>query len=218
VVSGACQTFWEFKQWVAEQNEGALVQDGSVTRLSSYVVNYLKYLVSEFYSPVMDKVLKIDQNWRGQEQSEEQGLAYGVLLFMQALELQVERRSREFSDPALRHIFMMNNLWYMRTRARRCELGPLLGETWLTEQRQKVIKILGSFRDFILQVSFMAGFKMVICGIRFQFHHFSHAKDKVLPPIFFINPLQKWNNFCSVNYVRSLIIQVSKEKSSLVAT
>ncbi|CAK9255924.1 unnamed protein product [Sphagnum jensenii] len=138
VVSGACQTFWEFKQWVAEQNEGALVQDGSVTRLSSYVVNYLKYLVSEFYSPVMDKVLKIDQNWRGQEQSEEQGLAYGVLLFMQALELQVERRSREFSDPALRHIFMMNNLWYMRTRARRCELGPLLGETWLTEQRQKV--------------------------------------------------------------------------------
>lgn len=138
VVAQACRTFWEFKQWVVEQHEGSMAPDGSVTKLSSYVVNYLKYLVSDFYNPIMDKVLKIEQSWRGQGRAEDSGLANGVLLFMQALERQVEGRSNEYSDPALRHIFLMNNLWYMRTRSKKCELGPLLGEQWLTEQRRKV--------------------------------------------------------------------------------
>lgn len=138
VVAQACRTFWEFKQWVVEQHEGSMAPDGSVTKLSSYVVNYLKYLVSEFYNPIMDKVLKIEQSWRGQGRAEESGLANGVLLFMQALERQVEGRSNEYSDPALRHIFLMNNLWYMRTRSKKCELGALLGDKWLTEQRRKV--------------------------------------------------------------------------------
>jgi exocyst complex protein 7 len=138
VVAQACRTFWEFKQWVVEQHEGSMAPDGSVTKLSSYVVNYLKYLVSDFYNPIMDKVLKIEQSWRAQGRAEDSGLANGVLLFMQALERQVEGRSNEYSDPALRHIFLMNNLWYMRTRSKKCELGPLLGEQWLTEQRRKV--------------------------------------------------------------------------------
>lgn len=138
VVAQACRTFWEFKQWVVEQHEGSMAHDGSVTKLSSYVVNYLKYLVSEFYNPIMDKVLKIEQSWRGQGRVEESGLANGVLLFIQALERQIEGRSNEYSDPALRHIFLMNNLWYMRTRSKKCELGQLLGEQWLSEQRRKV--------------------------------------------------------------------------------
>lgn len=116
-----------------------MAPDGSVTRLSSYVVNYLKYLVSDYYSPIMDKVLKAEQNWRGQGRSDERGLAQGVLLFMQALERQVEGRSNEYSDNGLRHIFLMNNIWYMRTRAKKCELGPLLGEAWLSDQRRKVL-------------------------------------------------------------------------------
>lgn len=138
IVSQACRTFWEFKQWVVEQQDVAMAHDGSVTKLSSYVVNYLKYLVSDDYSAIMDKVLKIEQSWRGQGRAEESGLANGVLLFMQALERQIEGRSKEYSDPALQHIFLMNNLWYMTTRSKRCELGPLLGQQWSTEQRRKV--------------------------------------------------------------------------------
>lgn len=130
---------------MVEQHEGSMAPDGSVTKLSSYVVNYLKYLVSEFYNPIMDKVLKIEQSWRGQGRAEESGLANGVLLFMQALERQVEGRSNEYSDPALRHIFLMNNLWYMRTRSKKCELGALLGDKWLTEQRRKVYTLLSEF-------------------------------------------------------------------------
>lgn len=125
-----------------EQQDGAMAHDGSVTKLSSYVVNYLKYLVSDDYSAIMDKVLKIEQSWRGQGRAEEIGLANGVSLFMQALERQIEGRSKEYSDPALQHIFLMNNLWYMTTRSKRCELGPLLGQPWSTEQRRKVCAIL----------------------------------------------------------------------------
>lgn len=139
IVAQACCTFWEFKQWVVEQqHEVSVAPDGSVTKLSSYVVNYLKYLVGDIYNPIMDKVLKIEQTWRGQARPEESGLAHGVLLFMQALERQVEARSNDYTDPALRYIFLMNNIWYMRTRSKKCELGGLLGDQWLTEQRRKV--------------------------------------------------------------------------------
>lgn len=138
VVSGACETFWEFKELVGKPNEGALIQDGSVTQLNRYVVNYLKYLVT-FYSPILDKLLKIDKNWQFEEEEEQGGLPHGVLLFMQAVELQVEQCSEEYSDPALRHLFIMNNLYYMCNRVGKCQhLGPMLGETWLNEQQQKV--------------------------------------------------------------------------------
>ncbi len=138
MVSGACETFWEFKELVGKPNEGALIQDGSVTQLNRYVVNYLKYLVT-FYSPILDKLLKIDKNWQFEEEEEQGGLPHGVLLFMQAVELQVEQCSEEYSDPALRHLFIMNNLYYMCNRVGKCQhLGPMLGETWLNEQQQKV--------------------------------------------------------------------------------
>lgn len=122
-----------------------MAPDGRVTSLSSYVVNYLTYLVSDFYSPIIDKVLKAEQNWLGQGRSDERGLAQGVLLFMQALERQVEGLSKEYSDNGLRHIFLMNNIWYMRSRAKECELGQLLGEAWLKDQRRKVLLLLVKF-------------------------------------------------------------------------
>ena len=130
---------------MSDQRECNLAPDGRVTNLSSYVVSYLTYLVSDFYSPIIDKVLKAEQNWLGQGRSDERGLAQGVLLFMQALERQVEGRSKEYSDNGLRHIFLMNNIWYMRSRAKESELGPLLGEAWSKNQRHKVLLLLVKF-------------------------------------------------------------------------
>jgi hypothetical protein len=122
-----------------------LVSDGGVTQLSSYVVNYLKYLVLEYSSPI-NKVLRIEQSWQvDEDQPEEMDLSTGILHFMQALERHLEARSKEYSNAALRHIFMMNNLYYVRTRAKKSKLGPLLSETWLSDLGRKVrIKLFSS--------------------------------------------------------------------------
>jgi exocyst complex protein 7 len=136
VVYGASKTFQEIARWIEVQNY-PLAFDGGVTQLSSYVVNYLKYLVQEYSSPI-NKVLRIEHSWRSEDQPQEMDLSMWILQFMQALEQQVESRSKEHSNTALRHIFMMNNLYYICNRAKTSELGPLLGESWLSNLSQKV--------------------------------------------------------------------------------
>ncbi|KAH9548130.1 hypothetical protein CY35_11G073800 [Sphagnum magellanicum] len=138
VVYGASKTFQEIARWIEVQNY-PLAFDGGVTQLSSYVVNYLKYLVQE-YSSAINKVLRIEHSWRSEDQLQEMDLSMWILQFMQALEQQVESRSKEHSNTALRHIFMMNNLYYICNRAKMSELGPLLGESWLSNLSQKVEK------------------------------------------------------------------------------
>jgi len=138
VVYGASKTFQEIARWIEVQNY-PLAFDGGVTQLSSYVVNYLKYLVQEYSSPI-NKVLRIEHSWRSEDQPQEMDLSMWILQFMQALEQQVESRSKEHSNTALRHIFMMNNLYYICNRAKTSELGPLLGEYWLSNLSQKVEK------------------------------------------------------------------------------
>ncbi|CAK9272156.1 unnamed protein product [Sphagnum jensenii] len=137
VVYGASKTFREISRWIELQNY-PLGLDGRVTQLSSYVVNYLKYLVLEYSSPI-NKVLRIEHSWHiDEDQPEEMDLSTGILHFMQALERHLEARSKEYSNAALRHIFMMNNLYYVRTRAKKSKLGPLLSETWLSDLGRKV--------------------------------------------------------------------------------
>lgn len=140
LVHGSCQVLWEFsKQLLEGQNEGILPPDGSHPKLSSYVVNYVKYLVSEFYGPIMAQVLKIEQSWR-QDVSKvgDRGLSHAVLTIMEALERNVEGRAKGYRDAALAHVFLMNNVQYMYDRSRKCEMGSLLGDAWLKEHRRKV--------------------------------------------------------------------------------
>eukprot|EP00246_Nothoceros_aenigmaticus_P018343 TRINITY_DN9558_c0_g1_i1.p1 TRINITY_DN9558_c0_g1~~TRINITY_DN9558_c0_g1_i1.p1 ORF type:complete len:289 (-),score=45.49 TRINITY_DN9558_c0_g1_i1:334-1200(-) len=140
LVQGSCQVLWEFSMQLLEgQNEGALPPDGSHPKLSSYVVNYVKYLVSEFYGPIMAQVLKIEQSWRmDAARFGDRGLSQAVLTIMQSLERNVEGRAKGYKDPALAHIFLMNNVEYMYDRSRTCEMGNLLGDAWLKEHRRKV--------------------------------------------------------------------------------
>ena len=153
VVYGASKTFWDIRVWIEEQKE-SLTFDGNVLRICSYVVNYLKYLVKEFSKP-MNKVLRIEHSWQGGEGPQERDLPYGMLQFMQALERLVENRSKELQDLALRHIFMMNNLYYMQNRAKKSDLGPLLGDSWISDLGRKVLFALINL-DFIHKRQFVS--------------------------------------------------------------
>lgn len=105
-------------------------------RLCSWVVNFLKYVL-DLFPKTLSKVLRIAQSWEVAG-AQEKGLSQGIVLILQTLEGLVEARAQEFHDPALRHIFLMNNMYYIRNRVKNSDLGPLLGEDWISDIGRKV--------------------------------------------------------------------------------
>ncbi|KAJ7212764.1 hypothetical protein O6H91_13G038000 [Diphasiastrum complanatum] len=137
IVHAACQVFRELGSQIEMQKEGPLPPDGGIFKLSSYVVNYIKYLASEFYSPIMNQLLQIEQSWR-LGSVKEGGLPPAVLNMMELLERTLLARSKGYKDASLAHIFLINNYYYMYTRSKSSELGPLLGNSWLKDCKSKV--------------------------------------------------------------------------------
>ncbi|KAG0561735.1 hypothetical protein KC19_9G087100 [Ceratodon purpureus] len=131
VVYAAGKTFWEIDDWIKDQQE-VVAPDGRVMRLCSWVVNYLKYVL-ELFPETFSTVLRIAQSWEGAG-AQEKGLA----TILETMERLVEARAKEYQDPALRHIFLMNNMYYIRNRVKNSELGPLLGENWISDIGRKV--------------------------------------------------------------------------------
>jgi exocyst complex protein 7 len=143
VVYAAGKTFWEIDDWVKEQQEG-VAPDGRVMRLCSWVVNYLKYVL-DLFPKTLSKVLRIAQSWEAAG-AQEKGLSQGIALILQTLEGLVEARANEYHDPALRHIFLMNNMYYIRNRVKNSDLAPLLGEDWISDIGRKVNYLIPSNR------------------------------------------------------------------------
>eukprot|EP01018_Ginkgo_biloba_P038851 Gb_25723 [translate_table: standard] len=136
LVHSACLVIWDFAEQV--KGDSGLSIDGSAPKLTSYVVNYLKYLVTE-YATVMTQVLKMENNT---------SLVEAVVHVLNALELNLETRSKGYNEPALAHVFLMNNYWYIFKRARDSELGTLLSEAWLKQRRRLVTQhVLGYEKD-----------------------------------------------------------------------
>eukprot|EP01018_Ginkgo_biloba_P024384 Gb_10202 [translate_table: standard] len=64
IVNAACKVFLEFDLQVEGQQHGEPPPNGSVPKMVRYVVNYIKYLASEYYGPIMTRILKIEQLWK----------------------------------------------------------------------------------------------------------------------------------------------------------
>ncbi|KAG0625152.1 hypothetical protein M758_2G031700 [Ceratodon purpureus] len=134
VVYAAGKTFWDIDDWIKAQKD-SVSQDGKVMQLCSWVVNYLKYVLALF-PEALSKVLLIAGSWEGGDK--EKGLAQGITQILETLEGLVETRATEFQDPALRHIFLMNNMYYIRNRVKNSDLGQYLGEDLMSEVGRKV--------------------------------------------------------------------------------
>lgn len=120
-----------------EEQKEPQIHDGGVMRLCSFVVNYLDYLVRDYLEP-MSKALRCQKNRQGDGGPPETSLAQGILLIFQALGRQIEARAKEVPDPALRHIFMMNNLQYIYTRVEKNRLKDFLDASWIYGIGRKV--------------------------------------------------------------------------------
>ncbi|XP_073391583.1 exocyst complex component EXO70A1 [Physcomitrium patens] len=142
VVVASDKTFRSIQGWIKMQRE-FVTFDARVMPICSFVVNYLKLIIGSYVDPLR-KVLRIAHSWADPRalvsgsEDEDEGLSQGIAQILRTLEEIVEARAREVQDPALRHIFLMNNMYYIRTRVKNSEIGPLLGEDLMSGIGRKV--------------------------------------------------------------------------------
>ncbi|CAN4090192.1 unnamed protein product [Withania somnifera] len=128
----AQETFGDFEEAVEKDATKTAVSDGTVHPLTSYVINYVKFLFD--YQSTLKQLF---QEFENGEDSNSQ-LAAVTKRIMQALQTNLDGKSKQYKDSALTHLFLMNNIHYMVRSVRRSEAKDLLGDDWVQRHRRVV--------------------------------------------------------------------------------
>uniref|UniRef100_A0A3Q7G095 Exocyst subunit Exo70 family protein n=1 Tax=Solanum lycopersicum TaxID=4081 RepID=A0A3Q7G095_SOLLC len=126
----AQETFGDFEEAVEKDATKTAVSDGTVHPLTSYVINYVKFL----YQSTLKQLFQEFENG-GDSNSQ---LAAVTMRIMQALQTNLDGKSKQYKDSALTHLFLMNNIHYMVRSVRRSEAKDLLGDDWVQRHRRVV--------------------------------------------------------------------------------
>uniref|UniRef100_A0A1D1ZKH1 Exocyst subunit Exo70 family protein n=1 Tax=Anthurium amnicola TaxID=1678845 RepID=A0A1D1ZKH1_9ARAE len=136
----ALETFGDFEEAVEKDATKTTVLDGTVHPLTSYVINYVKFLFD--YQSTLKQLF---QEFDGGSESGSQ-LANVTMQIMNALQTNLDGKSKQYKDPALTHIFLMNNIHYMVRSVRRSEAKDLLGDDWVQRHRRIVQQNANQYR------------------------------------------------------------------------
>lgn len=128
----AQETFGDFEEAVEKDATKTAVLDGTVHPLTSYVINYVKFLFD--YQSTLKQLFQEFE--KGDETNSQ--LASVTMRIMQALQTNLDGKSKQYKDPALTHLFLMNNIHYMVRSVRRSEAKDLLGDDWVQRHRRIV--------------------------------------------------------------------------------
>ncbi|CAN6867152.1 unnamed protein product [Brassica oleracea] len=128
----AQETFGDFEEAVEKDATKTAVLDGTVHPLTSYVINYVKFLFD--YQATLKQLFSEFGN--GDDSNSQ--LASVTMRIMQALQNNLEGKSKQYKDQALTHLFLMNNIHYMVRSVRRSEAKDLLGDDWVQRHRRVV--------------------------------------------------------------------------------
>ncbi|RWR82284.1 exocyst complex component EXO70A1-like protein [Cinnamomum micranthum f. kanehirae] len=128
----AKETFGDFEEAVEKDATKTAVLDGTVHPLTSYVINYVKFLFD--YQSTLKQLF---QELEGGDETNAQ-LASVTMRIMQALQTNLDGKSKQYKDPALTQLFLMNNIHYMVRSVRRSEAKDLLGDDWVQRHRRIV--------------------------------------------------------------------------------
>ncbi|GLT50057.1 hypothetical protein SLA2020_235690 [Shorea laevis] len=128
----AKDTFGDFEEAVEKDATKTAVLDGTVHPLTSYVINYVKFLFD--YQSTLKQLFQEFE--KGDETNSQ--LASVTMRIMQALQTNLDGKSKQYKDPALTHLFLMNNIHYMVRSVRRSEAKDLLGDDWVQIHRRIV--------------------------------------------------------------------------------
>ncbi|GAB2300751.1 hypothetical protein Dimus_034788 [Dionaea muscipula] len=127
----AQETFGDFEEAVEKDATRTAVLDGTVHPLTSYVINYVKFLYD--YQSTL-KLLFQEFN----ETDPDSQLAAVTARIMQALQNNLDGKSKQYKDASLTQLFLMNNIHYIVRSVRRSEAKDLLGDDWVQRHRRIV--------------------------------------------------------------------------------
>ncbi|KAG8088996.1 hypothetical protein GUJ93_ZPchr0011g27771 [Zizania palustris] len=128
----AQETFADFEDAVEKDSSKTMVYDGTVHPLTSYVINYVKFLFD--YQSTLKLLF---QEFETGSETESQ-LTVVTMRIMQALQNNLDGKSKLYKDPALTYVFLMNNIHYMVRSVRRSEAKDILGDDWIQRHRRIV--------------------------------------------------------------------------------
>ncbi|XP_020582775.1 exocyst complex component EXO70A1-like [Phalaenopsis equestris] len=129
----AQETFGDFEEAVEKDATKTTVLDGTVHPLTSYVINYVKFLFD--YQSTLKQLF---QEFEAAGADDNSQLAIVTMRIMQALQSNLDGKSKQYKDPALTYLFLMNNLHYMVRSVRRSEAKDLFGDDWVQRHRRLV--------------------------------------------------------------------------------
>ncbi|KAK4759595.1 hypothetical protein SAY87_022726 [Trapa incisa] len=127
----AQETFGDFEEAVEKDATKTAVLDGTVHPLTSYVINYVKFLFD--YQSTLKQLFE-----EVEEGDPEAQLATLTTRIMTALQNNLDGKSKQYKDPALTQLFLMNNIHYIVRSIRRSEAKDLLGDDWVQIHRRIV--------------------------------------------------------------------------------
>ncbi|KAG8043976.1 hypothetical protein GUJ93_ZPchr0458g22323 [Zizania palustris] len=128
----AQKTFSDFEEAVEKDATKNIHTDGTVHPLTSYVINYVKFLFD--YQSTLKQLF---HEFKGEDGTGSE-LAAVTMSIMQALQNNLDAKAKQYKDPALMHIFLMNNIHYIVKSVRRSEAKDLLGDDWIQRHRRIV--------------------------------------------------------------------------------
>ncbi|KAJ0973349.1 hypothetical protein J5N97_021308 [Dioscorea zingiberensis] len=136
----AQETFSDFEDAVEKDASKTTVLDGTVHPLTSYVLNYVKFLFD--YQTTLNLLFKeFDTGHESDSQ-----LAILTTRIMQALLTNLDGKSKQYKDQALTNLFLMNNIHYMVRSVRRFEAKDILGDDWVQRHRRIVQQYANQYK------------------------------------------------------------------------
>jgi len=136
----AQDTFGDFEEAVEKDATKTSILDGTVHPLTSYVINYVKFLFD--YQSTLKQLFQ--ENGNGGPSNSQ--LAAATMRIMSALQTNLDGKSKQYKDPALTQLFLMNNIHYMVRSVRRSEAKDLLGDDWVQRHRRIVQQHANHYR------------------------------------------------------------------------
>ncbi|CAM0901810.1 unnamed protein product [Alopecurus aequalis] len=130
----------DFEEAVEKDGTKAIVADGTVHPLTSYVINYVKFLFD--YQSTLKQLFEEFKREDGTGSE----LASVTISIMQALQNNLDDKAKVYKDPALMHIFLMNNINYIVRSVRRSDAKDLLGDDWIRRHRLIVEQNANQYR------------------------------------------------------------------------
>ncbi|KAK9723614.1 hypothetical protein RND81_05G012400 [Saponaria officinalis] len=127
----AQETFGDFEEAVEKDATKTAVMDGTVHPLTSYVINYVKFLFD--YQTTLKQLFQ-----EFSSENPDSQLSEVTARIMQALQNNLDGKSKQYRDPALTQLFLMNNIHYIVRSVRRSEAKDLLGDDWVQRHRRIV--------------------------------------------------------------------------------